>query len=133
MTPLFFFGNKNKSKACEILVLITFASSKGSDEPVHTYSKTCLKWPLKTKNWFTRRLSLNAGQKFCRMLKESILQYFLPSLSHHLSLRPLFCLFLSGRLDRFYCMCRLVLAFAAHIEKDVKRQEIIQRVKQAFS
>ena len=28
----------------------------------------------------------------------SILQYFRPSLSYHLSLMPLFCLFLSGRL-----------------------------------
>ena len=28
--------------------------------------------------------------------KGSILQYFLPSLSYHLSLRSLFCLFLSG-------------------------------------
>ena len=43
-------------------------------------------------------LSLNAGQKYCRMLQESILQYFWPSLSYHLSLRPLFCLLLSGRL-----------------------------------
>ena len=41
------------------------------------------------------RLSLNAGQKYCRMLSWSILQYFRPSLSYHLSLRPLFCLFLS--------------------------------------
>ena len=32
------------------------------------------------------------------MLLESILQYFLPSLSYHLSLSPLFCLLLSGRL-----------------------------------
>ena len=32
------------------------------------------------------------------MLQESILQYFQPSLSYHLSSRPLFCLFLSGRL-----------------------------------
>ena len=32
------------------------------------------------------------------MLQESILQYFRPSLSYHLSLRPLFLLFLSGRL-----------------------------------
>ena len=46
---------------------------------------------------FQYRLSLNAGQKYCRML-ESILQYFRPTLSYHLSLRPLFCLFLSGRL-----------------------------------
>ena len=30
--------------------------------------------------------------------KESILQYFQSSLSYHLSLRSLFCLFLSGRL-----------------------------------
>ena len=32
------------------------------------------------------------------MLQESILQYFRPSLSYHLSLRPLFRQFLSGRL-----------------------------------
>ena len=32
--------------------------------------------------------------------KESILQYFRPSLSYHLSLRSLFCLFLSGRLSQ---------------------------------
>ena len=32
------------------------------------------------------------------MLQESILQYFRPSLSYDLSLRPLFCLFLSSRL-----------------------------------
>ena len=34
------------------------------------YSKTCLKWPLKkkTKNGFQYRLSLNTGQKYCRML-----------------------------------------------------------------
>ena len=31
------------------------------------------------------RLSLNAGQKYCRMLQESILQYFGPSVSYHLS------------------------------------------------
>ena len=37
----------------------------------NTYSKTCLKWPLKkkTKNGFQHRLSLNAGQKYCRMLQ----------------------------------------------------------------
>ena len=64
------------------------------------YSKICLKRPLKkkTKIGFQDRLSLNAGQKYCRMLSWSILQYFRPSLSYHLSLRPLFCLFLSGRL-----------------------------------
>ena len=44
------------------------------------------------------QLSLNAVQKYCRMLQESILQYVWPSLTYHLSLRSLFCLFLSGRL-----------------------------------
>ena len=36
------------------------------------YSKTCLKWPLKkkTKIGFQDRLSLNAGQNYCRMLQE---------------------------------------------------------------
>ena len=48
---------------------------------------------------------LNAGQKFCRML---ILQYFQPSLSYHLSSRSLFCLFLSGRLDRFTIIIHVI-------------------------
>ena len=60
------------------------------------YSKTCLKRPLqkKTEIGFQDRLLLNAGQKYCRMLQESILQYYRPASSYHLSLRPLFCLFL---------------------------------------
>ena len=75
------------------------------------YSKTCLKWPLKkkTKIGFQDQLLLNAGQKYCKMLQESILQYFQPSLSYHLSLRPLFCLFLSGRLRQV-----LLYAFLEH-------------------
>ena len=49
---------------------------------------------------FLDRLSLliNAGLKNCRMLQGSILQYVRPSLSYNLSLRSLFCLFLSVRL-----------------------------------
>ena len=47
---------------------------------------------------FQYQLTLNAGQRYCRMLQESILQYFQPSLSYHLSLRPLLYLSLSGRL-----------------------------------
>ena len=35
--------------------------------------------------------------------KGSILQYFWPSLSYHLSLRSLFCLFWVAVLHRFYC------------------------------
>ena len=40
------------------------------------YSKTCFKRPLKkkTKIGFQSLLLLNAGQKYCRMLQESILQ-----------------------------------------------------------
>ena len=61
------------------------------------YSKTCLKRPL--KSWFSRPIiAYNADQKYCRMLQESILQYFCFSLSYLLFLRPLFCLFLIGRL-----------------------------------
>ena len=52
----------------------------------------------KYKIGFQDQLSLNAGQEYCRMLQKSILQYIRPSLSYHLSLRPLFCLFLNGRL-----------------------------------
>ena len=34
------------------------------------YNKTCLKRSLKkTKNWFSRRLSLTTGRKYCRMLR----------------------------------------------------------------
>ena len=48
------------------------------------------------KMFFLYQLSLNAGQKFAECSKGSILQYFRPSLSYHLLLRSLFCLFLSG-------------------------------------
>ena len=40
--------------------------------------------------------------------KGSILQYFRPSLSYHLSFRPLFCLFLSGHL-RLQVICASTL------------------------
>ena len=38
---------------------------------IYIYSKTCLKRPLKSthKVGFQDRLSLNAGQKYCRMLQ----------------------------------------------------------------
>ena len=55
------------------------------------YSKTCLKRPPKIGFQ-----ELNAGEKYCRLLQRSILQFFQPSLSYHLSSRPLFCLFMSG-------------------------------------
>ena len=65
--------------------------SEGNNTNPSNYRKTPLKRPLekKTKIGFQDRLSLNAAQKYCRMLQDSILQYFRPSLSNHLSLRPL--------------------------------------------
>ena len=39
--------------------------------------------------------------------KGSILQYFRPSLSYQLSLRPLFCLFLSGRFTHVLLYCNV--------------------------
>ena len=58
----------------------------------HALGKTCLKRPLKkkTKIGFQDRILLNAGQNYFRL-----------SLSYHLSLRSLFCLFLSGHLRLF--------------------------------
>ena len=63
------------------------------------YSKTCVKGPLskRPKIGFQDHLSLNADQKYCRCSEGSILQYVRPSLNYDLSLRSLFCLFLSGR------------------------------------
>ena len=62
----------------------------------------------KTKNGFKDRLSLNAGQKYCRMLQREHSAYFRASLSYQLSLSPLFFLFLNGRftqvLHPFYCI-----------------------------
>ena len=59
---------------------------------------------IRFKDW----LWLNAGHKCCRMLQESILQYFRPSLGYHLSLRPWCYLFLSGclRLNLLYVIVR---------------------------
>ena len=51
----------------------------------------------KTQIGFQDQLSLNAGQKYCRMLQGKHSAILQPSLSYHLSLRSLFCLFLSGR------------------------------------
>ena len=61
----------------------------------------------KPKISFQDRLSLNAGQKYCRMLPfehSAILSTF--NKLYQWPLRSLFCLFLSGRLrqDWFYCI-----------------------------
>ena len=59
------------------------------------YGETCLKSYLKRRPeiGYQDRLSLIMQVKSIA----SILQYFRPSLIYHLSLRPLFCLFMSGR------------------------------------
>ena len=77
-----------------------FLSNGYNYKKEYIYSITCVKRPLSKipKIGFQDRLLLNARQKYRKMLQESILQYFRPSLSYHLSARPLFCLFLSGRL-----------------------------------
>ena len=49
-----------------------------------------------------RRPKIGFKSDYPFMQVKSILQYFQPSLSYHLSKRPLFCLFLNGHLkDRF--------------------------------
>ena len=78
-----------------------------------TYSKTCVqtatfkKYQKKyQKLVFKTDYGLMEVKSIAECCKGSILQYFRPSLSYYLSLRSLFCLFLSSRLrqvDRFYC------------------------------
>ena len=50
-------------------------------------SQTCLKRQIKRrqKKGFSRLIITYSGQKYCRMLPRSILQYFRPALSNHLS------------------------------------------------
>ena len=81
------------------------------------------KRPLKKrpKIGFQDCLLLNAGQKYCRMLHESILQYFRPSLSYHLSLRPLFCLYLSDRFTQ-----GLLCLLQRQVAKALTRLHILQ-------
>ena len=80
-------------------------------------SKTFLKRPLKRED----QLSLNAGQKYCRMLplehsailcsKGSILQYFWPSLSYHLLLRSLFFVFFEWLLKTCFTVLTTYMYF----------------------
>ena len=59
------------------------------------------------KNGIQDRLSLNASQKYCIMLTGSILQYFRPSLSYQLSLRPLFLSILVAVFTGFTVSCKI--------------------------
>ena len=66
---------------------------------MYTYSKTCVKQPpsKRPKLVFKTNYRLMQVKSIAECSKGSILQYFQPSLSYHLSVRSLFCLFLSGR------------------------------------
>ena len=85
------------SEQLEIIIDVIF------DTRFLKYSETCVKRPLskRPKLGFQDQLLLNTGQKYCIMLQvehSAILSTFIkrPSLSYHLLLRSLFCLFLSG-------------------------------------
>ena len=64
------------------------------------YSKTCLKGhSQKDQKWvFKTNYRLMQVKSIAECSKGSILQYFRPALKYNLALRPLFCLYLSGRL-----------------------------------
>ena len=78
------------------------------------YSKTCLKdRSQKAKKMvFKTNYRLMQVKSIAECSKGSILQYFRPSLSYHLSLRSSLCLFLSGHL-------RQVLLFIIYYELHV--------------
>ena len=63
------------------------------------YSKTCVKRPLSKdkKMVFKTDYCLMQVKSIAQCSKESLLQYFRPSLSYQLSLRSLFFIFLNGR------------------------------------
>ena len=70
----------------DILNTMTNLSSKDSCK----YRKTCLKWPLKKK---TKKIAFKID--YCLMQVKNIAAILSTLLSYHLSLRPLFYLYLS--------------------------------------
>ena len=87
---------------CVIVFKTYFFFAKPTVEPVLSgHSKRRLKLAFKAKFFLMQVKSI------AECSKESILQYCQPSLSYHLSLRSLFCLFLSGRLSQVYCISDL--------------------------
>ena len=75
------------------------------------YSKTCLNRPPTQKEdqklVFKRDYRLIQVKRIAECSPWNILQCFRPSLSYHLSLRFLFCLFLSGRLRQVLLYTKL--------------------------
>ena len=74
----------------------------GSGEDHNTLKPACVKRPLsnRPKDGFKTDYRLMQVKSIAECSKGSILQYFRPSLSYYLSLRSLFCLFLSGRFSQ---------------------------------
>ena len=105
-----------KSHVTPQLLNFMYARSEGLSEPslladgVSTeilcalvYSKTCVKQPLSNRQnfFFKKNYRLMQVKSIAECSKRrSILHYFWPLLSYHLSLRPLFSLFLSGHFTR---------------------------------
>ena len=93
------------------------------------YSKICLKLS-KVKsgtksNYTASEIPESSMYTFYRLMKVKsiaecskgcILQYFRPSLSYHLSLRSLFCLFLSDRLRQILCYLMTILLLIRAID-----------------
>ena len=81
----------------KVLTLTTELSCEGSRKDC-LYSKTSVKWPFlkRPKMVFKTNYPLMKVTSVAECSKGSILQYFWPSLSYHLSLRASFCLFFSG-------------------------------------
>ena len=77
------------------------------------YSKTCVKRPLSKRSKIGFRLMQVKSIAECS--KGSILQYFRPSLNFHLSLRYLFCLFLSGCFTQVLLYLYFSLCFSVHL------------------
>ena len=75
---------------------------------------------------FQDQLSPIAGQNYCRMEHSAIL---LTCISNHMSLRPLFCLFLSGRLRQVSLYIPSQLLSLTPVVKDCYITKMIMRVQ----
>ena len=104
---------------------------------LYIYSKTSVKWPLSKRPniGFHDQLSLNAGQKYCRMLQGGggILQYVQPSLSYHLSLRSVFCLFLAYRFTQVLLYGTFIVEKTKIIVGKVTFNAIYQRHRKSMA
>ena len=82
----------------QTIIIMGFSSYK-RNRSSYKYSKTCLKRPLskRPKNVFQERLSLNAGQKYCRMLQTEHFAILSTFIKLQVVIKTYVCLFLSGR------------------------------------